>query len=108
MQIENDSKWLCASTISGYHARTIYCVKWSKFNNLIATAAGDNSINIFKFNHLDVNQIDSEPTLTQLVKQTNAHTQDCNCVDWNPAEPNLLASCSDDGTIKIWTLVQSE
>ena len=33
-----------------------------------------------------------------------AHGADVNCVRWNPAEPRLLASCSDDGLIRLWWL----
>ncbi|KAG2422552.1 hypothetical protein HXX76_015932 [Chlamydomonas incerta] len=33
-----------------------------------------------------------------------AHAADVNCVRWNPAEPRLLASCSDDGLIRLWWL----
>ena len=34
----------------------------------------------------------------------NAHTQDVNGVAWNPVEDSLLASVSDDGTVKLWHL----
>lgn len=99
-----NSSWSCYSTISGYHSRTIYSVKWSKKNNLIATASADNSIHIFKENEsTDPN----EPTLTLLEFKENAHSQECNCVDWNPVHENLLASCSDDGTVKIWKFVET-
>ena len=37
---------------------------------------------------------------------TQAHAQDVNGVKWHPKEPGLLASCSDDGTIKIWKFIQ--
>ncbi len=33
-----------------------------------------------------------------------AHGADVNCVRWSPAEPRLLASCSDDGLIRLWWL----
>ncbi|KAG2430043.1 hypothetical protein HYH02_013870 [Chlamydomonas schloesseri] len=33
-----------------------------------------------------------------------AHSADVNCVRWNPTEPRLLASCSDDGLIRLWWL----
>lgn len=91
------------STTSGYHTRAIFSVKWQPQSNLIATASADNSIHVFKFS-----QLDEEPSLSLLHKENEAHSQDCNCIDWNPTQLGLLASCSDDGTIKIWNFNYQE
>ena len=32
----------------------------------------------------------------------DAHEQDVNCVAWCPSDAQCLASCSDDGDIKLW------
>ena len=31
-----------------------------------------------------------------------AHSNDVNCVQFHPVKGDILASCSDDGKIKIW------
>jgi len=79
-------------TVTAAHDRTVYSCSWSRYNNLIATGAGDDSIQIFDNNAKSIQKI------------TNAHEADVNCVQWNshPSHGNLLASTSDDGTIKIW------
>ena len=66
---------------------------------MIATGSADNSIQIF-----EENANANESKFSLLYKQENAHSQDINCVDWNPTRPNILASCSDDKTVKIWNL----
>jgi len=68
---------------------------------LIAAAAGDNSLAIF---HEDSTSKNSEPTFNLLVRTKQAHEQDLNAVAWNPVCRGMLATCSDDGEIKIWNL----
>ena len=73
---------------------------------LIATGCADNSIRIF-----------AEDTTAGVTKDTvnspsfelrhtihKAHSQDVNCVAWNPCRAGLLASCSDEGDMKLWQI----
>ena len=109
IKVTAESAWKCVSTGNGYHKRTIFDVKWCHLTDLIATACADNSIHIFRFaDDGSINNDLDKPALTQLVHQQNAHEQDCNSVAWNPKVPGLLASCSDDGTIKLWKFNEDE
>lgn len=71
---------------------------------MIATASGDNGIRVFR--EEESKQVDAPPSFSLIASNTHAHTQDANCVSFNPKEAGLLASCSDDGTIKLWRIEQ--
>lgn len=96
---DNEPVWKCVCTLSGYHTRTVYDVAWCHQTQLIATACGDDLIRIFKEAE-DSNP--NEPTFVLMQTIEGAHSQDVNAVTWNPVIPGLLASCSDDGDIKLW------
>ncbi|XP_039120563.1 LOW QUALITY PROTEIN: protein CIA1-like [Dioscorea cayenensis subsp. rotundata] len=93
--------WQHICTLSGYHGRTIFSVSWSS-EGVIASGAGDDALRLFVANK--DNLVDG-PSYSMLLKKEKAHAMDVNSVQWNPKDPQVLASASDDGSVKIWELV---
>ncbi|GMI68489.1 WD-40 repeat 26 [Hibiscus trionum] len=90
--IEGDPK-----LVSEYrgHKRTRFLIR-SCFGGLeqafIASGSEDSLVYIW---HRDTGE---------LIESLPGHSGAVNCVGWNPANPQMLASASDDRTIRIWGL----
>ncbi|KVI12005.1 G-protein beta WD-40 repeat-containing protein [Cynara cardunculus var. scolymus] len=97
---DGNASWRHLCTMSGYHDRTIFSVHWSR-EGIIATGAADDAIRLF--GESEDHPVDG-PSYKLLLKKEKAHAMDINSVQWSPAGNRLLASASDDGTIKIWKL----
>lgn len=93
--------WKHICTLSGYHDRTIFSVHWSR-EGIIASGAADDAIRLFAE---DGDGLVDGPKYHLLLKKDKAHDMDVNSVQWSSAGNRLLASASDDGTIKIWELI---
>ena len=100
------SSWKCLVTLSGYHDRPIYDVSWSANLGLLAVGCGDDSIDIFKEDNNSSG--DGSVCMTLVCKKTLSHESDVNSLDWNPTNDTLLASASDDGTVKVWKVTDLE
>ncbi|XP_070540185.1 probable cytosolic iron-sulfur protein assembly protein CIAO1 homolog [Ptychodera flava] len=101
----SSSAWKCVCTIQGYHTRCIYDVAWCSLTGCIATASGDDTIRIFKEDESVVDRR-NQPLFDLVLTHEKAHSEDVNAVAWNPKDAGLLASCSDDGEVKIWRFQQ--
>ena len=43
----------------------------------------------------------SKSTGILVAKLKGAHAPRCNSVSWNPTDPRMIASCGDDGLVKM-------
>ncbi|CAN1134108.1 Protein CIA1 [Linum perenne] len=68
---------------------------------IIASGAADDAIRFFV--ESKDNAVDGS-SYSLLLKKEKAHDMDVNVVQWSPTENRMLASASDDGTIKMWEL----
>lgn len=94
-----DMSWKCVCTLSGFHGRAVYDIAWCRLTGSLATACGDDGVRVFKE---DDGADPDQPVFSLSAHVAKAHSQDVNCVKWHPAEPGLLASCSDNGEIAVW------
>ncbi|CAL5387451.1 unnamed protein product [Camellia sinensis] len=98
---DGNATWKHLCTLSGYHDRTIFSVHWSR-EGVIASGAADDAIRLFVENKDGVDG----PMCKLLLKKDKAHDMDINSVQWSYSHTDnrMLASASDDGTVKIWEL----
>lgn len=109
-------RYIHRKTYPNHHQRPIYTVSWhattsssptttsttTTTTNYIATAGGDHCIAVI---------IDPLTASERIVRVEGAHSSDVNCVAWAPTGAEVdtttpvLASCSDDGAVKIWEVV---
>jgi len=86
-------------TLEGYHDRPIYSCSWNYDGTFLVTAGGDDQICLFSKS--EPYSGDPAPSFSLIDKKEDAHTQDINCAIFHPTM-NIIATCSDDRTIKIW------
>lgn len=118
-----------AGRVEDLHAgEPVYSVDWN-VNGLIATVGGDDCIRILEKRTTDESDTkqdvaeggsDSGETTEKPVKsrlserwdvvttKIRAHSGDVNHVTWNPMNPNMLATCGDDGLVRIWELAEED
>eukprot|EP00794_Sanderia_malayensis_P010827 gene10827-11979_t len=75
-----------------HHQGPVVDVDWQN-NSTFATCSTDKTISVCKVG------------LEKPIKTFTSHTEEVNCIRWDPSG-NLLASSSDDKTIKLWSLKQ--
>ncbi|KAF8690580.1 hypothetical protein HU200_040947 [Digitaria exilis] len=97
---EGHESWRHLCTLTGYHDRTIFSAHWSS-EDIIASGGGDDSICLFAE---ETSSMVEGSSYKLILKKEKAHDMDINCVQWCPQDPRLLASASDDGTVKFWEL----
>lgn len=76
-----------------------------RLTGALVTACGDDAVRVFKE---EETADPDQPVFSLAAQVTKAHSQDVNCVSWNPKQEGLLASCSDDGEIAIWRFQEEE
>ncbi|KAM7526056.1 hypothetical protein LguiA_015958 [Lonicera macranthoides] len=74
---------------------------YAPWDGIIASGAADDAVRLFV--ESKDGMVDG-PMYKLLTKKEKAQGMDINSVQWSSGEDRLLASSSDDGTVKIWKL----
>ena len=85
----------CASVCPYFMYAFIRC----RLTGLIASAGGDDCIQVFVEDKASGDE--DQPSFIAAAK---ADTFEVNGLDWNPCLAGLLASCSDDGSVRLWNV----
>lgn len=101
-EIETGSTtYVCVSTISGHFNRPIYSIDYNADNSYLVASGADNTIRIFAE---EVENVGGQTNVSLVLLDTNKdHSQDVNCVRFHPSDPRILASCSDDGDVRLYS-----
>ena len=83
------------ATFACGHDRPVLALSWGPAG-LLAAGGGDNSVRCYGAG--------GGSAWREVGAAARAHADDVNCVAWHPTKPSLLASCADDGSVKIWNV----
>lgn len=108
--LRNYPTFRVAARVDHLHEDGALCVHWK---TLIASGGADDCICILqKRDEKEQSAHTNEQATSNLTetwdvvaREQRAHTGDVNRVAWSPVHDNILASCGDDGLVRIWQYV---
>ncbi|KZS89270.1 WD40 repeat-like protein [Sistotremastrum niveocremeum HHB9708] len=114
----SDQRWECVKVLKG-HERSVYSVSWGHAPSFaadagwIASTGSDDRINIWSIKAL-TNPTSHVPLVELIASREDAHgIYDLNAVAWAPHTTTgemegVLASCGDDGVVRVWKVVKND
>ncbi|KAL3803627.1 hypothetical protein ACHAW5_006389 [Stephanodiscus triporus] len=103
--------WDCVGRLSdshsGYPVMSIDCAPSRAGHGRVASCGGDDRINVYREEVVNVggtimSSSSDAPKFALEAVAVDAHDGDVNCVRWHPLDGTCLASCGDDGAVRLW------
>ena len=98
--------WSCIETITG-HSGSVDCVQWHPTLPALASGFSDGSVVVWSPAEVFASECwaaDPEAVLKKFrPAKLSGHKRKATCVKWHPHDANVIASCSTDDTVRIWT-----
>jgi len=103
---------------SSAHRGPVYSLSWTTGGaedgaGLLASAGGDSRIIVWQIKAIEGKEGIAAPVMEPIAAVREAHgAADINSVAWNMRDDGkgagILASCADDGSVKVWRIVADE
>lgn len=91
--------WAKGTTAEVSRSQPCLSIDWSPDGDALATAGADDTLRVFSVGA-------ARSALDLLAEEPGAHDGEANCIAWCPwpaeAGRRLLASCGDDGVVRVW------
>lgn len=84
------------------HTATVTALCWSLNGLQLATGSADNTIILWDTSDITLS------SKYNIIKKLKGHKNNVTSIAWNPQNSNILASGSQDKTIKIWNLTKGK
>lgn len=104
-----------SARLADVHDGPVYSCAFRHDGKLMATGGGDDCINIISRTDKPRVSVDensdassSDEDLSIVAKMNRAHSGDVNCVSWKPDSKEILATCGDDGLVRIWRFTEGK